>query len=98
MVTTKRAANGTVRVTFELPIDFAAEAVAVCGDFNGWSMAGLPMRKAKNGRWRATVDVPAGRRYRYRYLIDGKRWENDWHADDYESNPYGGDDSVVVAL
>ena len=36
--------------------------------------------------------------YRYRYLLDGTRWENAWDADDYVPNPYGGDDSVVVVI
>ena len=31
----------------------------------------------------------------YRYLVDGERWENDWAADTYAPNDYGGDDSVV---
>jgi hypothetical protein len=40
--------------------------------------------------------LETGREYRFKYLIDGKRWENDWHADRYEPNIYGTDDSVVV--
>jgi hypothetical protein len=41
------------------------------------------------------MSLEPGRRYRYRYLADGERWINDWAADDYQPNPYGGDDSVV---
>jgi hypothetical protein len=33
--------------------------------------------------------------HRFRYLLDGVRWENDWEADDYEPNDFGGDDSVL---
>ena len=33
---------------------------------------------------------------RYRYLLDGSRWENDWSADEYVPNGYGSDDSVLV--
>ena len=42
-----------------------------------------------------TVDLDAGRAYRFRYLIDGQRWDNDWAADAYVPNDFGGDDSVV---
>jgi hypothetical protein len=30
------------------------------------------------------------------YVIDGESWANDWHADLYEPNPFGSDDSVLV--
>ena len=94
-MTPKQSANKSVRVTFELPGEIAAEKVAVCGDFNDWSTADLLMRKTNNGKWRAITSLPGGRRYRYRYLIDDERWENDWQADEYEPNPYGSDDSIV---
>ena len=42
-----------------------------------------------------TVGLDAGRAYRFRYLLDGQRWENDWAADAYQPNDFGGDDSVV---
>lgn len=96
MVTSKRGVNGSVRVTFELPADIPVEQVAVCGDFNNWSADDLPMRRTQTGAWSATVALPSGQRYRYRYLVDRERWANDWTADDYEPNRFGGDDSVVI--
>ncbi len=42
-----------------------------------------------------TVVLAAGRAYRFRYLIDGQRWDSDWAADAYVRNDFGGDDSVV---
>ena len=45
--------------------------------------------------WKVTVELEDGSRYRFRYLVDGKEWLNDWHADDHEENPYGSYDSVV---
>ena len=39
--------------------------------------------------------MAAGRAYRFRYLLDGHRWENDWAADAYKPNDFGADDSVV---
>jgi 1,4-alpha-glucan branching enzyme len=87
--------NGKINVTFELPPAVMAGKAVVLGDFNGWQDDGTPMKKRKNGGLSATVRLDPGR-YRFRYLIDGERWENDWSADDYEPNAYGGDDSVVT--
>ena len=53
------------------------------------------MKRVKSGEWRASMALDAGCRYRFRYLLDGFRWENDWAADDYVPNPFGSDDSVV---
>jgi hypothetical protein len=41
--------------------------------------------------------VEAGRQYRFRYLIDGERWENDHAADGYAPNPFGSEDAVLNA-
>lgn len=46
-------------------------------------------------RFRTVVDLRASRRWRFRYVLDGERWENDWAADDYLPNSHGADDSVV---
>lgn len=86
-----------VRVTFKLPADVKAERAAVCGDFNGWDPAATPMKQLKDGSFSATVSLDAGESYRFRYLLDGERWENDWEADGYLPNPFGEDDSVVSA-
>ena len=39
--------------------------------------------------------LDTGRAYRFRYLLHGRRWDNDWAADAYVRNDFGGDDSVV---
>jgi hypothetical protein len=41
------------------------------------------------------VTLAGNSTYRFRYLLDDERWENDWSADDYVANEFGGDDSVV---
>jgi 1,4-alpha-glucan branching enzyme len=56
----------------------------------------MPMKMLRNGNFEIILELPAGREYRYRYLIDGCRWENDWCADNYSPNPYGCDDSVLI--
>jgi len=53
------------------------------------------MKKLKNSDFTVSLELNTGRAYNYSYLIDGNRWENDWCADRYEQNPYGGENSVV---
>jgi 1,4-alpha-glucan branching enzyme len=85
------------KVTFRLPMEAApgAKKVTVVGDFNDWDRESNPMRKLKDGSFTLTIEFEKGRDYRFRYLVDGTRWANDWRADRYVKNPYGGDDSVV---
>jgi len=92
---TPNKAGKTARVTFELPPQVGARSASVCGEFNDWSPEMHPLKPRKDGGFSATVTLPVGRAYRYRYLVDGERWENDWSADEYAPNGFGGDDSVV---
>jgi 1,4-alpha-glucan branching enzyme len=88
--------NGTCKVTFELAAQAGVEAAHLCGEFNDWSTTAAPMTRRKDGSFRVTVVLEPGRHYRFRYLLDGWRWENDCAADAYVPNEYGGDDSVVT--
>lgn len=85
------------KVTLTLPAEAAptAETVCVVGEFNEWSRDATPMTRRKNGTFSVSLELETGRAYRFRYLIDGGKFENDWAADRYEPNPYGGEDSVV---
>ncbi|RJQ47267.1 MAG: glycoside hydrolase [Nitrospiraceae bacterium] len=86
------------KVTFRLPKEAAADAkmVTIVGDFNNWDLTENRMKKLKNGDFTLTLDLPCSREYRFRYLIDTNKWENDWFADKYVPNDFGADDSVVV--
>lgn len=86
------------KVTFRLPGEAAHDArhVSIVGDFNNWNEHGIPLKRLKNGEFKVTLELPCSNEYRFRYLIDGTHWENDWCADKYIPNPYGCDDSVVV--
>lgn len=90
--------NNICKVTFRLPKDAAqnAEMVTIVGDFNNWNLTENKMKQLKNGDFTLTLDLPCSREYRFRYLIDANRWENDWFADKYLPNDFGADDSVVV--
>jgi 1,4-alpha-glucan branching enzyme len=88
--------KGFVRVTFELPSTTWAERINLVGEFNDWDTTATSMtRNRSDANWKVTVELQGGQRYRFRYLVDGKEWLNDWHADDHEENPYGSYDSVL---
>ena len=89
------AETPTVPVAFRLPAAVGAHSAQVCGDFNDWSTTTHPMTRLDDGAFETVLKIPTGRRWRYRYLLDDHRWENDWAADDYEVNTYGDHDSVV---
>ena len=90
-------ARPACQVTFVLPREAAPEAETVCilGEFNNWAQDAHPLKTLKSGDFTATLELETGRAYRFRYIIDGWKYENDWYADRYEPNPYGGEDSVV---
>lgn len=83
------------RVTFKLSAEVGAETAVLCGEFNEWDEAANPMKKLKDGSFSASVSLDAGSSYRFRYLLDSERWENDWEADAYLPNDHGSDDSIV---
>ena len=90
------ARGDRVRVTFELPSALWAERVNVVGDFNDWDTTATPMiRDRTHDTWRATLELPLGRRYLFRYLLNGAEWLNEWQADDYEETDDGVYSSVV---
>jgi 1,4-alpha-glucan branching enzyme len=95
IVIKSRAAKGKARVTFTVDPRVGAQAAAVCGEWNDWSADAGVMHRDAAGGFSVTVDLDAGRAYRFRYLLDGQRWDNDWAADAYVRNDFGGDDSVV---
>ena len=91
----KKSARGGTKVLFELPSDIGAREVYLCGDFNDWAPDATRLRRHQDGRFSVTLPLEPGS-YRYRFLIDGERWENDWSADDYPPNDYGGHDSLIT--
>ncbi len=89
--------NGnTCRVTFELPSEIEADTVALCGEFNEWDPQCHQLKRRKDGRYWLTVSLESGKHYRFRYLLDGEKWENDWAADGYVANEFGVENSVVA--
>jgi 1,4-alpha-glucan branching enzyme len=90
-----RGAKGKARVTFTVDPQVGARTAAVCGEWNDWAADADVMHRDADGGFSVTVGLEAGRAYRFRYLLDSHRWDNDWAADAYQPNDFGGDDSVV---
>lgn len=88
-------AKGKADVTFTVDPQVGAQTAVVCGEWNDWSADADVMHCGADGGFSVTVSLDAGRAYRFRYLLDGHRWDNDWSADAYQPNGFGADDSVV---
>lgn len=85
-----------VKVTFETHRLPEADTVFLVGDFNDWDEETLPMKKRKkDGCFTASVKLEPRSEFQFRYLVDGE-WHNDWDADKYVTNPFHGDNSVVI--
>ncbi len=65
----------------------SADKVQIAGDFNNWEPSLTPLRKERDGRWKAVMVLPAGR-FQYRFLVDGS-WQNDQKPAECVPNPYG---------
>jgi len=88
------------KTTFVLPKLNAknAKSVHLVGEFNQWDEAATPMKKMANGNFSITLDLPKGKSYQFRYLIDKQLWENDDQADQYAFNEYAAADNSVINL
>ncbi len=96
----KELAAGTdqAQVTFSVPSTTWADRVNLVGEFNDWDATSTPMLQTRtNGNWQVTVGLTRGQYYRFRHLLDGQDWLNDWKADGhfYDRLPGGLCDSVV---
>lgn len=85
---------GHVCITFELPASLWADRIFLTGDFNNWHAHNLPLKQTRDGIWSAALDLPADRRYEFRYLIDGQG-QVDRHADGCSSDISGQHSSIV---
>ncbi len=82
------------KVTFKVPADWAQESVSVVGEFNDWDAEANKLER-KNGGWETVVRLQPETETRFRYFIDGSKWENDDQADAYAANEFGSEDSVL---
>ena len=90
--------KGVCKITFTLKdtlVDHPKE-VALVGDFNGWDPKKNILKKSKSGWFEETIELPLGKDYQFRYLIDRNKWENDWQADAFVATPFGESYNMVV--
>ena len=71
-----------------------AKSVCLCGDFNNWS-SNKDCLKRIGKAWKIRIYLPPGR-YRYLFLVDGKRWICDPKAYLNEKDGYGRKNSVLI--
>jgi 1,4-alpha-glucan branching enzyme len=96
MLTKKYSEDGkTCTVTFVLPARVNARAAHLYGDFTEWEEHPQLMQRNDDGSFSVEITLQSGKSYRFRYLLDGGHWENDWGADAYAPNPFGTEDSIV---
>jgi len=85
-------------VTFLIPkkIGKNAKIAHVVGEFNNWTQSDAPMKKLKNGTFAATIELPIGREFQFRYLLDNNVWMNDSDADRFVPTPFGDSENCVL--
>lgn len=88
------------KVTFKIPEEMgnASRKAHVVGEFNNWSTSATPMRRLKSGAFSATVELPTGKSYQFRYLLGKSHWENDPDADGHLPTPFGDSHNSLIQL
>ncbi|HEY6494305.1 MAG TPA: isoamylase early set domain-containing protein [Trebonia sp.] len=89
--TSRTGRDGTVRVTFALPIEDPGGPVSVVGSFNDWNPYTHPLRRRANQTRSAAVTVRAGSTLHFRYLGEGGVW-----FDDETVSVQNGRDAVIT--
>lgn len=79
------------RLAYRAPL---ARTVAVAADFNGWKPEAAAMRRGENGLWTVEIPLPAGRRYEYMFVVDG-RWVTDPDAPASVDDGFGGRNALL---
>jgi hypothetical protein len=65
----------------------------LAGDFTAW--APFSMDPVPGGGFRLNLRLERGRRWRYRFLLDGVRWTSDPYASEFVTDANGGVVSVL---
>ncbi|BBN83278.1 1,4-alpha-glucan-branching protein [Pseudoalteromonas sp. A25] len=80
-------------VTFEFSHP-QAKKVELVGEFTDWKPLAMKFVK-KDKAFKLKQRLPVDKQYHFKYLIDGKQWDNDTQADAYVPNSFGTDNSIV---
>jgi serine protease AprX len=87
-----RVDDNTIEFTYH---DDSAQSVALAGDFNGWTARVTPCGRGHDGVWRARIDLLEPGRYRYKLVVDERRWIEDPANAIKEPDEYGGFNSIL---
>jgi 1,4-alpha-glucan branching enzyme len=74
------------KVEFSLSAPEAKE-VFLTGEFNHWDIRSMPMKRGKDGNWKAQTTLPPGR-YEYKFIADN-HWVEDSPAAELAANSFG---------
>ena len=77
--------------TFQI-LDPTANQVVLVGDFTAWDQNPIPLKRQKDGVWKAVVPLAPGL-HEYRFVVDGQ-WRDDSQCPVRRSNPFGGENCV----
>ena len=93
---TNRLTKDFCRIRFILKAARGVRSMSVAGDFNGWdSQANQMSGPNSEGEWSTEIPLRSGR-YRYKFVLNGKDWVHDPKAAEFEKDPYGALNSVIV--
>ncbi len=104
MSVSKRFSGKKLTVSFYIKKEAAqdAKSIDLICEHNGWQA--VELKKQKNGTFRGSITIDIGvqpsYQYKFKYTMnDGSvKYDNDWDADMYVSNPFGGENSVFSAV
>lgn len=103
MSVSKRFREKKLTVSFYITKEAAQDAkeIDLLCEHNGWEPVAL--KAQKNGAFRGSITIDRSNQdsYQYRFKLimpDGsEKFDNDWNAEDYVANPFGGQNSIFYA-
>jgi 1,4-alpha-glucan branching enzyme len=93
--------NKVCKVTFKVEAEkvLKAKKVELLGSFNEWKPSKETlMKKLKDGSFTKTIDLNTASEYQFKYVIDGKIWENESQADRLDFNGYGTEKNSIIIV
>ncbi|MCE9619447.1 MAG: alpha-glucosidase C-terminal domain-containing protein [Planctomycetes bacterium] len=94
-LTAVKAAGKRWRVDFTFkPQEPNPKSVSLAGSFNTWNKLATPMRRAPDGAWTASVELPEGVTL-YKFVVDGEQWFADPANPEGDPDGNGGRNSVL---
>jgi len=75
-----------------------SKEIRVLGDFNQWNFDQAPVLSKTKGIYQTSIEIPAGQKYEFRYVLNGTDWINDDQPDAYTPSPFAHSDNSVLDL